>query len=63
MTTSKTTPLVSIGTKHIRCGYPLCRYFDERAPVLTCPMPIKDSACMGAGNPYEHYYGIAKPID
>lgn len=51
------------GTQHIKCGYPLCKYYNEETIRMRCPMPIQGSPCQGLGNPYEHYYGINKPID
>jgi hypothetical protein len=50
-------------TDHVRCGYPLCPFYKENAQAMQCPMPIQGSPCEGLGNPYEHYYGIDKPID
>jgi hypothetical protein len=49
--------------QRIRCGYPLCPFFSDNAEPMRCPMPIQGTACEGLGNPYEHYYGINKPID
>lgn len=69
MTNEKTTPSGLVGQSpteeqkaRIRCGWPLCPYYDPQQKLF-CPMPIQGSPCQGMGNPYEHYYGINKPID
>ena len=63
MMTTTITPSDPTGQSHIRCGWPDCKFYSEKAEILFCPMPIQGSPCQGLGNPYEHYYGINKPID
>jgi len=43
-----------VGYMRIRCGWTLCQYYDEGAPVLVCPMPIQGAACQGMGDPNEY---------
>lgn len=48
---------------NIKCGYPLCPYYNPEVKILDCPMPIEGAPCQGMGNPYEHHYGTNKEID
>lgn len=55
--------ITEIVDHRIKCGYPLCPFYSPDVMNMDCPMPIEGAACQGMGNPYEHYYGINKPID
>lgn len=49
---------------YVRCGEPLCPFYDPKVETAECPMPVnKGMPCLGMGNPWEHYYGLDKPID